>query len=299
MARLVNARSTVKAVGAMLIAATVLACGAGARGGPVTTGEAGASTPAATSDLCGLFTAGELAPVLGAQPAPGSGGGPQETACLWNAGEADLMIQKVPVDYFEDPRAAEGYRQLDGIGDYAYVAGHAFGRVTAARTADAAYLVIASEGTDEAGQIEILRRFMERSPGAPALGGLDPSLETDEPVAPGSGSATDCAVSTEDVSEAAGIELAQGDGCSWVAADAGTLFEVLVRDVSMSLFELLKGAEPVPGVGDEAYTDETGALYVRVGDRAVTINVITLSLSEEQALDVAVAVAGHVVESLR
>jgi hypothetical protein len=207
------------------------------------------------------------------------------------------MIQKVPVDFLEDHRAAEGYRELDGIGDFAYVASHAFGRIAAARTADAAYLVIASEGTDEAGQIELLRRFIERSPGAPELATPEPP-PSDPPASGGSGPAAGCPVSTAEIAEVAGIEMVQGPGCTWSAADPGTLYEVLHTDVPLSLFEYLRTQRSVPGLGDEAYSDG-GGVYVRVGDRALSIHVSTLSLDEQGQLDAAIAIARHAVERLR
>jgi hypothetical protein len=172
-----------------LLAVTLAACGGATPAGPIASGQAvestrspgsdgaGAtsspqappSTGSASSDLCGLFTATELASFLGAEPAAGSSGGPLGSTCDWDAGDAFVSIQKVPVDYFEDLRGAKGYRELEKIGDYAFVAAHAFGRIASARTADAAYIVIASEDTNEAEQIEMLTTFIERSPGSPVL----------------------------------------------------------------------------------------------------------------------------------
>jgi hypothetical protein len=245
-----------------------------------------------------VFTPDELASVLGSRPAPGSAGGPLESACMWDAGDEDLMIQKVPADYFEDHRGAEGYRELGDIGDYAFVASHAFGRITAARTADAAYLVIASDGTDEQGQIEILQRFVERSPGAPDLTAPDPSVGPEPAASSGTGAAADCLVSSQQISDLTGIAMVQSDDCSWSAADTSTVYEVLLTKVPMELFELLRTQEQVAGLGDEAYADG-GGVYVRVGDRAISIHVATLSLDEAQALDVATAIARRAVDGLR
>jgi hypothetical protein len=167
-------RSAIRAAGVFLITAAVLACGGAASSAPQATGTAAAG-------LCGLFTPADLAPFLGAEPAPGRVGGPLDSSCEWDAGEPFLMIQKVPTDYFEDLRGAAGYRNLDGIGDYAFVAAHAFGRIASARTVDAAYIVIASEGTDVDDQIEILRSFVERAPGPPDLAGPGSAAETDPP----------------------------------------------------------------------------------------------------------------------
>jgi hypothetical protein len=202
------------------------------------------------------------------------------------------MIQKVPVDYVEDPSGMDGYRVLDGIGDHAYVAPHAFGRITAATTAEAGYLVIASETTDEAAQIEILRDFVDRSPGAPVFAAPDPSPSSDPPASAVPGTPVGCAVTTEEVSGVAGIEMVQGAGCTWSAADPDTLYEVLLAEVPLSLFEYLRTEDAIPGVGDEAYSDG-GGLYVRVGDRALSIAVATLSLDEQQQRDAAIAIARH------
>ena len=310
MARSTTSSSAVGILRGMLVAATLLACGSGSpavSSVPSAAPEATAAASAASSDepgsagsgLCGVFTREELAPFLGADPGPGSGGGPLDSTCQWGAGDADVMIQKVPTEYFEDPRAADGYRELDGIGDAAYVAPHAFGRITAARTPDAAYLVIASDDTDEAAQVGLLSRFIERSPGAAELPAAEPPEATDPSVAPGAGPAIDCPVRTEEVSDATGIAMVQGQGCSWAAVDTGTLFEVLLSDMPMPLFEHVQAGQPVAGLGDEAYTDQTGALYVRVGGRAMSIHLVTLSLDEQEASDLAVAIARIAVERLR
>jgi hypothetical protein len=277
--------------------------GATASPAPSATTTDPARSPVASSDLCAVFSAAELIPFLGADPGPGSIAGPLGTGCRWDAGETDVMIQKVPVDYFEDPYLAEGYHRLEGLGERAYVAPHMFGRITAALTQDAGYVVVASESTDEQMQIELLRLFLERSPG-PAT--LTPPTPPATPVpslsAPSSVAPVACLVTAEQVTQAAGREMVQSAGaCSWTAANAGGgFFEVHLADVPASIFQHIQG-DRVQGVGDEAFGDEFGLLYVRVADRAFSVQVLAMSAAGDlpDAADVAIAIARYAVESLR
>jgi len=133
----------------------------------------------AVSELCGLFTVDEIAAVIDTPVEPGHVAGPLETACQWSAvaGGARVLIQKAEARYWEDGKGVEGYRELEGIGERAYVVPDPLGGVRAsAVTADSAYWVIAGpyegfsfeERTPVAGPadediIQLLRAFIARS----------------------------------------------------------------------------------------------------------------------------------------
>ncbi len=180
--REIPSRALPPAFAAIGLALALAACGGRSAGEPP---AAEPSTPAASalaataapgasvegterdpdpSDLCGILAEDEVAEVLGTTPEPGQVAGPFEAGCQWVAAGSDafLMIQLVPVDYFEEPGARE-VRELEGIGEYAYVGPHAFGRVATARTADAGYLVIAAEPVDDELLVELLRTFVDRA----------------------------------------------------------------------------------------------------------------------------------------
>jgi hypothetical protein len=290
----------VRTLGMLLLLAACMACAGAPAGTPATsTSRPGAtSSPDPAGGLCGVFSPVELAPFLGAPPGPGRDGGPLQSSCEWDAGDPFVMIQKVPVEYFEDYAGAQGYRELSDIGEQAFVAAHPFGRIASARTADAAYIVVAAEGTEENAHIDILRSFIERSPGAPVLEAPEQGGTTEPPAAGGPGAATNCGVDTAAVSQVTAIEMVQGDGCSWSAVDEGTLYEVHLGNVPLDFLEFVRGQQPLAGVGDEAYLD-TGVVYARVGTRAFSVSVVTLSLDDQAQIDVAIAIARRVAEGLR
>lgn len=80
---------------------------------------------AAAMDRCILLTAGEAAAAVGGPVGPGYAAGPMQTACQWD-GTADAAAY-VQVQVIEDPgdwsppTLADGYTELAGTGEKAYV----------------------------------------------------------------------------------------------------------------------------------------------------------------------------------
>jgi hypothetical protein len=78
-----------------------------------------------SSPLCGLFTAQEIEATLGAPVGAGSVAGPLGTACQWNGSSSDATYAQIQViedeSYWSAPTLGEGYEELSGIGQEAYV----------------------------------------------------------------------------------------------------------------------------------------------------------------------------------
>ncbi|MDZ4828493.1 MAG: hypothetical protein SGJ13_18795 [Actinomycetota bacterium] len=90
------------------------------------------------------------------------------------------------------------------------------------------------------------------------------------------GSAGDCHLTPEQVSEVVGHDMVEVDGqCAWEAADAdsGTVLEVYYSGAVGEEFDTLDSA--VEGVGDEAHLDVSDALWVKSGDTYFNVQVIS------------------------
>jgi hypothetical protein len=250
----------------------------------------------AQSDLCSLFAPAELVPLLGVEPGPGEAWGPFGSGCRWAvANGADAKIQKFPAEYFEDYGGSEGYRELDGIGNYAYFAPDAFGVRASALTGDAGYLVLADASADEAALVDLLRQFVQRSPGPPMLEMPSQPVGTPLPDA----SAAACHLATpEQVAIATGVDVVPGAAsCSWEGDIPGGLFAVYLLDVPLVAFSADDG-EPVPELGDQAYLDGFDVLYVRSGERGFSVQVLASGAGLPDTLTAQLAIARAVLDHL-
>jgi hypothetical protein len=287
----------------VVLAAVVLGCAATPGSSAQTRAPAGAgsSAPEGTGEasaggLCGLFTPEELAPLLGGTPGPGQIAGPLGTACQWinPASKVDVLFQEVRPDDFEDADDVDGYRKLEGIGDYAYVAPHPLGRVAAALTADAAYIVLGDESADPDKLADLLKTFVQRSPGPAefAIPSAVASALAQPPTA-------NCVTTTDEVSAAVGREMYPNGTCAWQADDSTGLYLVVsVQEVPPDYLSDLQGT-PVSGLGDQAFMGNLGVLYVRVGDRAFSVQVVGFGADMPDRDTVAKTLATTIVDHLR
>lgn len=272
------------------IALSIAACSAGSAGGAGASAGAGtgagssagagsstsASAPAATTDLCGLFTLDEVGAVLGEPVKQGTVAGPLDTGCQWQArgSDADVMIQKVPADYWEDWSKAKGYHEIAGVGRLAYVSSDPFGIRAGALTDDAVYLVVVSPAAkSEDDLVGLLRAFVDRGAAINPWGAGVPSEPPESAATPAP--AGSCPLSAAQVTKVMGVEMAESGPCSWSAKDAGGVIEVYYAELPSMAFSPSDG-EAVAGVGDEAYVDGAGVLYVRTGDRVLSIQVLAM-----------------------
>lgn len=94
--------------------------GNGASGGKVAMDEQGGN---AGPGLCGLFSRTEIGGFVGTEVGDGQVTGPLRSACTWESGDhgTSVMITMVLPSFYPTLTAgAEGYRELDGIGDQAH-----------------------------------------------------------------------------------------------------------------------------------------------------------------------------------
>jgi len=125
---------------------------------------------AAAMDRCTLLTAGEAAAAVGGPVGPGYAAGPMQTACQWD-GTADeaAYVQVQVIDdpsYWSPPTLADGYAELTGIGEKAYVLPEMGG--FAAGALDRGHVVVvglAGGGASAESAESLLRLVVDRLPG--------------------------------------------------------------------------------------------------------------------------------------
>lgn len=84
-----------------------------------------ASAKAGEPDRCALLSAAEAAAAIGGPVGSGYAAGPGDTACQWDGTSNDGSYVQVQViadpSSWSPPSLADGYAQLSGIGEKAYV----------------------------------------------------------------------------------------------------------------------------------------------------------------------------------
>jgi len=125
----------------------------------------GAGVGAAPRSICSLFTAAEVAKLLGTAVEAGEPAA-MGTGCQWFGKDEKsyVILQAVEADYWMDPQKAPGYEALKGVGKKAYSHPDSEGGWRAmALTNGAAVTAVAIGATAKrAGTVTLLKQLVER-----------------------------------------------------------------------------------------------------------------------------------------
>lgn len=129
-----------------------------------------ASVNAAEPDRCALLSAEEAAAAIGGPVGTGYPAGPGNTACQWDGTSDDGSYVQVQViadpNYWSPPSLANGYRELAGLGEAAYVVPEMGGFAAGALESGQVIAVgLAGEGASEQAAEGLLRLVVERLKG--------------------------------------------------------------------------------------------------------------------------------------
>lgn len=124
----------------------------------------------AAMDRCSLLTAEEAAAAMGGPVGPGYPAGPMQTACQWDGTSDDGSYVQVQViadpNSWSPPSLADGYRELRGLGEVAYVVPEMGGFAAGALDSGQVIAVgIAGEGASEQAAAGLLRLVLDRLKG--------------------------------------------------------------------------------------------------------------------------------------
>jgi hypothetical protein len=121
----------------------------------------------AAMDRCSLLTAEEAAAAMGGPVGPGYPAGPMQTACQWDGTADDGSYVQVQLiddpDDWSPPTLADGYVELTGIGEKAYVVPEMGG--FAAGALDGRHIIVvglAGDGASAESAGSLLRLAVER-----------------------------------------------------------------------------------------------------------------------------------------
>jgi hypothetical protein len=132
---------------------------------PASDTPAAASSDAPASGLCALFTQKEVEEFLGTPVGPGKSAGPLDSACQWDGTTQDnalVQVQVVGENFWEEPRLAEGYESLSGIGKKAFVVPEMGGWKAGALTEKVIMVSMVGGKADKNTTVKVLRTVLEK-----------------------------------------------------------------------------------------------------------------------------------------